>query len=329
MEPSTELQAVVGRVFAAINARDAATFINLHADEPGVLFIGTDPDEWWIGLESLAAINEAQMREFEAGGVTFAVGDIDAFTEGTVGWAAARPTLLFPDGSRVLVRFTGVLHLHRGIWRFVQWHLSLGAENEDVVGFEMTTSVEQLSAAVQEERPDLSEVAASDGTVTIAFSDIESSTDVAVRLGDHKWLELLRWHDAIVGECVGREGGRVVKSLGDGHMLAFSSASRALRSAIAIQQSLCEPHDGESLRVRIGLHTGEVLQQADDFFGHAVIMAARVAAAAHGEEILVSSLVRELIRSVGTCEFGEPRITELKGLPGQHELFPAVWTRST
>jgi class 3 adenylate cyclase len=207
----------------------------------------------------------------------------------------------------------------------VQWHLSVGAENEEALGIRMTTSVDQLVAVVQEERPDLNATAAADGTVTIAFSDIEGSTDTAVRLGDQKWLELLRWSDGVVAACVARQGGRVVKSLGDGHMLAFSSASRALRGAIDIQRSLQAGHDGEYFRVRIGMHTGEVLTEADDFFGHAVIMAARVAAAADGNEILVSSLVKELTHSVGTCQFGEPRTTELKGLPGQHQLFPVVF----
>ncbi len=325
VEPSSELKAVAARIFAAINERDSATFLNLCADEPGVLFIGTDPAEWWAGIENFTPVLPVQMSEFDANGVMFDVGEVEAYSEGTVGWIACRPTLLLPDNIAVELRFTGVLHLDRGIWRFVQSHLSQGVENEEALGFEMTTSVEQLAAAVQEERPDLSASAAADGTVTIAFSDIESSTDVAVRLGDRKWLELLRWHDEVVADRVARQGGRVVKSLGDGHMLAFSSASRALRSAIDIQRSLQDPHDGERLRVRIGLHTGEVLREADDFYGHAVIMAARVAAAADGNEILVSSLVKELTHSVGTCQFGEPRTMELKGLPGQHQLFPVVF----
>jgi class 3 adenylate cyclase/ketosteroid isomerase-like protein len=325
MEPSAELQAVVGRFFAAVNARDAATFINFHADDPGVLFIGTDPEEWWPSLQSLRPVMAAQMREFEAGGVTFDAGEVDAHSEGTVGWIAARPRLLFPDGSTGRLRFTGVLHLDLGVWRFIQWHLSAGVENEETIGFEMTTTVEQLAVAVQEERPDLSASAAADGTITIAFSDIEQSTEIAVRLGDHKWLDLVRWHDDLVADLTTREGGHIVKSLGDGHMLAFPSASRALRGAMKIQRSLQQPHDGESVRVRIGVHTGEVLREADDFFGYAVIMAARVAAEAHGNEILVSSLVRELTRSVGTFEFAEPRTAELKGIPGQHQLFPLVW----
>jgi hypothetical protein len=191
VEPSTELPAIVGRVFAAISERDAATFVNLHADELGVLFIGTDPDEWWASLESLAAIDDAVMSEFEAGGVTFDVGVVDAFVEGTVGWAAARPTLFLPDGTTASMRFTAVLDLDRGIWRFVQWHLSVGVENEEMLGFAMTTSVEQLAAAVQEERPDLSATAAADGTVTIALSDIEGSTtlpyDSAITGGSNCW----------------------------------------------------------------------------------------------------------------------------------------------
>ena len=115
----------------------------------------------------------------------------------------------------------------------------------------------------------------------------------------------------------------------------MDACSRSLRraarcaSAIEIQQSFQQPHDGESIRVRIGLHTGEVLRKADDFFGHTVIMAARVAASAHGNEILVSSLVRELTSNAGTFRFGEPRTAELKGIPGHHHLFPLLWNGSS
>lgn len=119
-----------------------------------------------------------------------------------------------------------------------------------------------------------------------------------------------------------------MKSLGDGHMIAFSSASRALRTAIEIQRSFCEPHEGELLLLRIGLHTGEVLSKADDFFGRAVIIAARIAAAARGDEILASSLIVDLTESVGTFQFGEPRVAQLKGIPGEHRLFPLIWGES-
>ena len=323
MERSTELEAVVGRLFAAMNARDLPTVLNLFADGPGVVHIGTDPDEWWSSFP--AAIFEAQLREFEAGGAAYDVGEIEAYCEGTVGWAACRPTLQLADGSTAAFRCTAVLHLDRGVWRFVQTHLSTGVENEETFGFELTTTLEDLAEAVGEERPDLAESAAADGTVTIAFSDIESSTELAMRLGDRKWLELLSWHDDVVADLAAREGGHVVKSLGDGHMLAFSSASRALRSATSIQRSFREPHGGQTLRLRIGLHTGEVLRRSDDFFGRAVIMASRIASTAHGDEILASSLVVELTRGSDAFKFGEPRAAELKGIPGEHLLFPLLW----
>ena len=121
------------------------------------------------------------------------------------------------------VRFTGVLRLEDGIWRVVHSHLSVGATNEETLGYEMTTTIEALADAVQQERPDLAAATAADGTVTIAFSDLEGSTELAVRLGDEKWLDLLRWHDRVVESAVTQENGRVVKSLGDGHMLAFAS----------------------------------------------------------------------------------------------------------
>jgi len=152
---------------------------------------------------------------------------------------------------------------------------------------------------------------------------------LAVRLGDQKWLDLLRWHERAVEDAVTREGGRVVKSLGDGHMLAFPSAARGLRTAIEIQRSLREPHEGEALRLRIGLHTGEVLQHADDLFGRTVIMAARVAAAAQGAEILTSSRLFELTATAGTFTFGSPKVMQLKGIPGEHRLFPLIWDETT
>ena len=200
LERSAELEAVVGRLFAAIDARDLPTVLNLLADEPGIVHIGTDPAEYWSSYREIARIFEAQLREFDAGVVTFDVGEIEAYCEGSVGWAVCKPQLLFPDRSTAALRCTVVLHLDRGVWRFVQSHLSAGVENEETLGFEMTTTIEDLATAVQAERPDLAASAASDGTLTIAFSDIESSTELAVRLGDHKWLEHLGWHDDVVAE---------------------------------------------------------------------------------------------------------------------------------
>lgn len=139
-------------------------------------------------------------------------------------------------------------------------------------------------------------------------------------------MSLLREHNAIVREQVGLHSGFEVKSQGDGFMLAFASAREALRCAIGIQRALAErDSDGPELRVRIGLHTGEPVREADDFYGKAVILAARIAAEARGSEILVSALVRELIESTGEFSFEDPTDAELKGLSGMHHLSAVRW----
>jgi class 3 adenylate cyclase len=163
-------------------------------------------------------------------------------------------------------------------------------------------SIEAVASQVQRERPDLRRHAAPDGTVTMLFSDIAGSTAIAERLGDQRWMQVLRAHNAIVREQLAAHGGFEVKAQGDGFMLAFQSARRALHCAIAIQRAFAaynEKQAQEPLRIRIGLHAGEAIKEADDFFGKNVILASRIAAQAQGGEILVSSLVRELTHSSG------------------------------
>jgi class 3 adenylate cyclase len=187
------------------------------------------------------------------------------------------------------------------------------------------TSIDAVATVVTQEQIDLRPHAAPDGTITILFSDIEGSTAMTERLGDQRWLDVLREHNRVVREHVAAHGGYEVKSQGDGFMIAFQSARRALQCAIAIQRAfeLHAPADG--LRVRIGLHVGEVVKEADDFFGKNVILAARIAAQAAGGEILVSALVKELTHSASDLRFAEPRRAELKGLSGEYVLHPVAW----
>jgi class 3 adenylate cyclase len=99
-----------------------------------------------------------------------------------------------------------------------------------------------------------------------------------------------------------------------------------LRCARGIQRAVAESEaNGHRLRVRIGLHTGEPIREADDFYGKAVIQAARIAADARGSEILVSSLVRDLTESSGEFAFDTPRDVVLKGLSGTHKVSPLLW----
>ncbi len=110
-------------------------------------------------------------------------------------------------------------------------------------------------------------------------------------------------------------------------MVAFGGARRAVQCAVAIQRAFLRHNESaeQSIRLRIGVHTGEAVREADDFFGRHVNLAARVGGEARGGEILVSSVVRELLRGVGDIRFAEEREVELKGLAGRHRVLTVAW----
>jgi class 3 adenylate cyclase len=170
---------------------------------------------------------------------------------------------------------------------------------------------------------------APDGTVTILFSDIAGYTPMTERLGDLRAGELLATHNKIVRGQVLAHGGFEVKTQGDGFMVAFAGAGRALRCAIAIQQAFADRNSAspdERIDVHLGLHTGEAVRQGDDFLGRTVIMASRITAQARAGEILVSNLIHELAASSGEFSFGQPREVELKGISARQVLYPIVWS---
>ena len=118
-----------------------------------------------------------------------------------------------------------------------------------------------------------------------------------------------------------------MKSEGDGFMVAFQSAGKALACASAIQKTLFERNGStdEPVKVRIGLHAGEVIKEGEDFFGRNVIMAARVASKAQGGEILASGVLKALLAG-SDVSWGEKRTVELKGLSGKHEIWAVNWS---
>jgi class 3 adenylate cyclase len=191
----------------------------------------------------------------------------------------------------------------------------------------LSASLAKLTTAALKEHPDLLAQGSLEGTVTIAFSDIEGSTAANERLGDRRWLDLLRAHNGIVREQLATHGGCEVKNLGDGFMLAFSSARKGVQCAMAVQQAFAahgEFNPEEAIAVRIGLHTGEVTKEEGDFFGADVALAARVAGAARGGQILVSDLVKELVESSGEFQFGRAKKTSLKGI-GTQVVYEVLW----
>jgi adenylate cyclase len=320
VQPSEEIRRIVERWTSAIAEGDRETVLARLSENPGTLIIGTDPAEWWRGAEA----HTIWGRQIEELGDSFRVttDDIEAWEEDSVGWASVKETLSWGDET-IEARATYVLHLERGEWKVVHVHWSFPQANIEVLGRSLTVTFDELEKTVQRERPDVSTMLAADGTVTIAFTDIVDSTLMLGRLGDQAWLEVLRRHDAVIEEATTAHGGTVVETQGDGSMLAFPSARRAVSCAIAIQREIRHAFNDRSppVRVRVGLHTGDALKEADRFYGTTVHYAARVASQALGGEVLVSSLVHDLLSS-GDVVFLESREVELKGLAGSHRLFP-------
>ncbi len=166
-----------------------------------------------------------------------------------------------------------------------------------------------------------------EGTVTILFTDIEGSAAVFDRLGDDAARVLFREFDVVVREVVEKHGGVEVKHQGDGLMLAFSSARRALLCAVDIQASTIERNASRAdnpLLVRIGLNTGDVISEDDDYFGSSVIVAARIASAAKGGEILLSEATKAVAGRI-RVPLLDRGPHELRGLSETCRLYEAVW----
>ena len=151
---------------------------------------------------------------------------------------------------------------------------------------------------------------------TVLFTDIVASTDRAAELGDRAWRELLDRHNELVRERLERFRGREVKTIGDGFLATFDGPTRAVQSAKEIVEVIREL----GLAIRCGLHTGECELLDGDVRGIAVHIGSRVCSRAHGDEVLVSSTVRDL--AVGSeLEFEDRGTHRLRGVPGEWRLF--------
>jgi class 3 adenylate cyclase len=187
------------------------------------------------------------------------------------------------------------------------------------LGAAVRSNIEDLADWAAVERPDLARLAPN-GRVAILFSDIEGSTALNERIGDRAWVRLIDRHDKMVSRHVRRHSGYVVKSQGDGFMIAFARPEQAVWCSMDVQRELAKRPNG--IRVRIGIHEGKSVRRGDDLFGRNVAMAARVAAAAQGGEVLVSESVRDAVGNDIT--FDDGRDVELKGFSGTHRLYAVL-----
>jgi class 3 adenylate cyclase len=152
---------------------------------------------------------------------------------------------------------------------------------------------------------------------TVMFTDIVRSTERAAELGDARWRELLSNYYAAVRKELTVFRGREVNTAGDGLLATFDGPNRAIRCACSVRERL-RPL---GLEVRTGLHTGECEMIGDDVGGIAVHIAARVAATAQPDEVLVSSTVKDLVAGSG-LQFADRGMHGLKGVPGEWPPVP-------
>jgi DNA-binding NarL/FixJ family response regulator len=156
---------------------------------------------------------------------------------------------------------------------------------------------------------------------TVMFSDIVSSTERAVEVGDRRWREELDRHDELVRRELAEHGGREIKTTGDGFLAVFDAPTRAIRCAVAIREGL----QGLGIDVRIGLHTGEVELRGEDVGGIAVNIGSRVADEGSAGDVLATSTVKDLVSGsrIGFDDLGE---RQLKGVGDRWRLFAVTDT---
>ena len=208
----------------------------------------------------------------------------------------------------------------------VQGAVQAGIKAAPVVKDSIQSMVAWANSRRSSPRADL----APDGTITLLFSDIENSTVINGRLGDDGWMKELRAHTKLVQAVVDNHDGHIVKSQGDGFMVAFKQPDRAVTCAVALQRALHKQRRGKAqLRVRVGIHTGRAISEDGDFFGENVAFAARVAQHAHGGEILASDALKQAVDARAGREpeisFSAARDVELKGITSMQRIYTINW----
>ena len=177
-------------------------------------------------------------------------------------------------------------------------------------------------------------------TVTMLFTDIEGSTVLLRRLGP-QWGEALTAHREIVRAAIAESRGEEMGTEGDSFFVVFASAHDAVRAAVAAQRGLqaYEWPDGEALRVRMGLHTGEPERHGEGYIGEDVHLAARIGATSHGGQVVLSETTRQLLPDGGGSlagvrfrDLGRHRLKDIQGdthlydvvVPGLESRFPPL-----
>ncbi|KUJ76283.1 hypothetical protein AVO45_13330 [Ruegeria marisrubri] len=283
-------------------------------------FIGTAENEYWNG----SVVSEGVADFFSEVPDILAAEEIqsEAFENGETGWASFVYRVHFsglPKPS--LQRETYVFVLDGARWKIVQRHGSAPVPNAVHMGTEQT-AIQRLVDAARDEGPELEQT---EGLASILFTDLEASTELAAALGDARWSSLINDHFRDIADIVEAQGGQFVKSLGDGTLSSFPSAQQALKAAVEMQKAVVSRNQDPQLGLRIGIHTGEVVQNRGDFFGAVVNKAARITTMASAGQILVSDVTCTMAGDARDMTFSEPVSVFFKGFEGKHLLHRLEW----
>lgn len=324
MNENAELRAVLLRWLDAISVRDWNSVGNLLSRNEAMLYLGTDDRERWQGSDIAKVFGKhlAEVSDYE-----FIVQEdtVAAYSDGAVGWGRALIDATFGDRQPVLVRNTVVFLLEEGVWRLVQVHNSTGRPNEETMGVSLTNTMDELLKSLGTVDKGALDALSRHDTATLVFTDIEASTSTAASVGDTAWADLIKWHDRIIEENATNHGGTLIKALGDGALISFTSAHAAATTAIDIQRRISAEDAPVPIAIRIGIHSGDVVRAEGDVLGTTVNTAARVTSAAQGGEIMTSAVVYGMLADSPEFAFRASRQVTLKGLERVHDVFPLVW----
>ena len=315
--PSPELGAIIRRWLRSYASGDKDAVVNLFSEDPALGYIGSSHDEIWRD-DTLRRGMDSYMDDIP--NFNWDQDDFRGFECGDLGWVewfGERVSL--DNGKEITFRSSFVLHLEKGVWKIVHVHNSNPVSNMQALGYESRGFEDLLDAALAASA-DLPRT----GISTIMFTDIADSTVIAETIGDARWSTAVKSHVQTVNRIVVEHQGILIKSLGDGTMSSFPSARAALLAAIALQRAMEEANSEPHLKIRIGLHTGDLIEQDGDMFGTVVNKAARIAAIAHPDEIRLSDATKIMVGS-GDFIFIDPVTAPLKGLDGEHSLYRLEW----
>jgi adenylate cyclase len=310
--PSSELLAVSRRWIDSIQHKRKKEMRNLLSNQNHLRFVGTGEGELWAGDVVREGIGGffGVIPQFLKHEETFA----EAYENGETGWSCFTHELIFVDqpDRTFHVRTTLIFALEDGVWKIVHRHGSIPIPNINFIGIEQNAIADLVTAAQQDFLLDQRE-----GFASIMFTDVVNSSRLASMMGDRLWSSEIARHFAALRKIIEDAGGQFVKSLGDGTMSSFPEPAGALQAARAIMQAT-EQSDGPAIALRIGIHTGNVVQTSDDFFGTVVNKAARIAALAAPGEIQVSDTTRNLVGETQDYRFATITSVPLEGFDGEH-----------